>query len=497
MQYSDIKVIGRTFQKINDMVVPTMGAKGRLAIIQTEMDRPTLTDDGVTVAREMRGLKDFEQMVAVSMIEAAGNTEREAYDGTTLTVMMVNELYKQGLSWIKWRGMHPQQAADKLMREVREVREELKAGTIKLEGEMVRQLATITTKIPLVGDIVYQAWQKAGDDMNVVIEHDREGESTRIDWSKGLVLESGYFSDVMKCRCNENGTTVYQNARVALLSEKILTAQMLKVFFNSIPEENLRDPFVFIIDKGFNPEALKMLTDVLIENEFKFQFVFLNEDSVDDLYMDIAAMTNGKIQDPALGTSEYRWEYCGLAEKIVIEQNKTIINGSGDVTERVGSYKERLDKGKYQLGVNGEARLIRRLSSLQAGLVKIKVVTATVTEYMTLRMKLDDAIGAVRKALKHGVVLGGGKALSLISNNVPALKKTLLKPAKQIARNAGLTARRKLLCKGTLGLDVRSGEIVDLLDAGIIDSFYSIDQALKNAVSIASGYLRAYTLIKK
>jgi len=497
MKTESIKIVKETFQEIADLVTPTMGAKGRFAVIGQDFDRPSLTDDGVTVAREARRMTGFKKMVAISMIEAASNTEKEAYDGTTLTVLLTNEFYKTGLRWIK-RGMHPQLAADRLVKEVNEVREELTKHKIeKIDRDIVKSIATISTKIPIIGEIVAQAYEVAGDDMNIIIEHSREG-VTGVEHIDGMVLESGYMSEIMQSLCNQDDKTVMTNAHLVLLSEGMLTQGDTKEFFRSIPQENMKDPFVFFITPNFNPESLKLLIDTLIQNKFIYQFVFLNEENVGELFLDIAAKTNGFIQDSNLGTSDYKFEHCGLAGKIIIEQNKTtILDSDGDVSARIKSYKKELKKNKFKIGSNRIVTVTRRLSALEKGITKIKLGAATVTEYTTIKMKLDDAIGAVKCTLQHGALLGAGKALFTIGRDKPVLKKALQKPLKTILKNAGLRYNKKIAKKYETGIDVKTGKLVNLYEEGIIDSYDSIDIALKNAVSISSNYLRAFILISK
>lgn len=505
MQTASTKIIGETFQKISDMVTPTMGAKGRLAVIEQELDKPVLTDDGVTVARQALGMTGFERLPAVSMVEAAANTEKEAYDGTTLTILMTNEFYKTGMNWTKpkWmggKGLHPQEAADLLEAKVSSVRNLLKQATREITIPLVSKLATITTKIPAIGDIVTEACEKAGSEMNVVIEHDMKLKDTTIEHTSGLVLNSGYMSDVMRTFCNEGSKTVFEDAALVLLSEGLMTQTMLLNFFKSLPEEI--PPLVFIITPQFNPESLKLLLDTLVPNQnkgLKFQFIFLNEEKSDELYLDIAAYTNGQIQDAALGTSNYVMGNCGTASKIIIEREKATIISNGDVSERIQSYEEMLSEHKFELSVNTEASIRRRLSNLKTGLVKIKLACPTVTEYMTIRLKLDDAIGAVRKAFEFGVLPGAGKALAQIAKEVPELKDALTAPMKTIMRNAGYEKEFKKVVNAPdcSVMDVKSHLIGDAIDLGIIDGFSSIDTAVKNAASIAASYIRSFILIRR
>lgn len=504
MKTTTTKIVEQTFKEIRDGVVPTMGAKGRLAVIQDEFSRPILTDDGVTVAKEFLNQEDtFKKMVALSMIEASANTEKTAFDGTTLTVLLTDEFYRAGLGLIK-KGMHPQTVADNLELMGKNIRQALQESyTQKLTPEGVKHLAYLTTKMPVIGDLVYEAYQHAGDEMDIVIEHDRKEKKNSIEHVKGMVLDAGYFSETLKSRCTEGDKTIFKNAKLVILSEGMLTPIGVRGFFESIPESEFKTPFVFVIHKSFNPETLKLLMDVLVQNQMVFQIVFINEEQPEELFLDIAARTGGKIQDTTVGTTDYRYEYCGTADNITIEQDKTTIitdKGNKEAIElRLAAYNKELKDNEYTTGYNRANIIIRRKANLNAGVTKIKLACPTVTEYMTIRLKLDDAIGAVKCALKHGVVLGGGKALWLIAQEFPELKDALESPMKTILSNAGykLPKRKLLLSNKEYGLDVRTGLGVDLQNAGIMDSFDSVDKAIQNAMSIATQYLRTYILIKK
>lgn len=496
MKIQNKKIIKKTFQKINDLVVPTMGAKGRLAVIHKDFDRPMLTDDGVTVARETVNLKDFEQTIAISIIEAASNTEREAFDGTTLTILLTNELYKQGLKWVR-RGLDEQSAADRLVKEVEHVRELLKKEKFEATPELLKSLAVISTKIPAIGEIVYKAHQLAGDDMNIVIEHDRDGQQTSVEHVDGMVIESGYFSEVMKQFATEEDKTIFYDAHIALLSSGLMTQTNIKEFLMSIPSEAVGFPFVFFITPQFNPESLQFLLQVLIENKFNFQFVFLNEESVDELYLDIAAKTGSFIQDAAYNSIQYKYEHCGIAGKIEISKDKTIITKAhGNVTQRIKTYQKELKKDMYTIGVTRYHTIKRRLAALEKGITKIKLAASTVTEFVTIRMKLDDAIGAVKTAIKEGLVIGGGKTLYNISRH-SVLKKALRAPLKQIINNAGMPFLRGVNADQKNIINVVTQKVEPWDKEGIVDSYLSVDSALRNASSIASQYLRTYILIRK
>jgi chaperonin GroEL len=500
MKTSDIKIIGETFQEIADMVTPTMGAKGRMAIINDEFGRPIVTDDGVTVAKECLNFEGIKRMVAISMIEAANNTEKTAFDGTTLTVLLTNELYKAGLKLIE-SGWHPQNAADFIQEQIEGIRKVLPEHRMELTEQNVRDLAIITTKIPQVGDLVQQAYVASHKTMNVMVEHDRKGTESSVEYTSGMILDSGYMTESLRQLCNDGDATEFKDAHIALLAESIFTQKDIGAFFKSIPQERLGDPFVFVVTNAFNPESLKIMLDTLVANKMKFQMLFINDSRQDEVFADIAAYTNGHKQDAVTGTSGYLFKDVGHADKIRIEERKTYIQNTKvnetKVSERILTYKKELEEFKFNTGMVRLAVLTQRLSNLESGITKIKIAVPTITEYITIKLKLDDAIGAVKQAITQGVVLGGGKTLYNISKEFPKLDKVLHSPMKKIIENAGLELDEDQLKDKNVGLDVKTKEYKDLIKAGIIDSYASIDQSLKNSSSIASNYLRAYILIKK
>ena len=503
MATEKIKVVKKTFQDIADIVTPTMGAKGRMAVINDEFGRPILTDDGVTVAKNIRdSYEGFERMVAISMIEAASNTERHAYDGTTLTVLLTNELYKLGLKWIK-HGMHPQVAADKIQDLVTKVRNALNENRYYITDEQeVKELAYLTTKIPVIGDLVAEAYKHAGKNMNVIMEHERKETESSIEHTEGMILDAGYFADVMQKLCNQGDKTVFNGAYVALLAEGMITGAQMRDMFISIPQEARDMPFVFIVASSFNPESLRMLTDTLINNQFKFQFIFINDKNAMEIFLDLEAKTGAIMQDPSRGTSDYMFDYMGLVDSITIERDKTIIISEGNeeaLKERIEKYNKELDDDKFVMSQIRYNVINRRLANITTGVTKIKIACPTITEYQTIKLKLDDAIGAVKCALRDGIVLGGGKALYNLGNEIKELKPVLQAPLFTICKNAGLKhiSTRQLNKFKRYSYNVNTGAFVELTYNGIMDSFTSIDSALNNAASIAVQYLRAFVLIKK
>ena len=496
------KTVLDVFQTVNDMVVPTMGAKGLLVALDDDFGKCTLTDDGVTVAKQAIHMDGLDKMIAVDMIEAAATTEKEALDGTTLTILMTNEFYKWGYKEIR-KGRHPQVVADQLQYEVDIVRNELIKEKMELADRHVKSVATISTKIPRVGEIIAKAYKECGKDMNILIEHDREDMGVKIEKTNGFSIDSGFMSDAMRNLCEDGEKWEAENCHVVLLKEGIMTQVGLGNFFKSIPAGNVNDPFVFIMNPNFNPNTLRLLIDALIKNKMKYQFIFVNETKPDDIYMDVAAVTGGTVQDASSGVGDYLFEYCGKVDRITVEIDKTVfVNNEKNpmIDSRVKVYKEKLKK-KYKLNGVDETLYTKRLGALTNGIVKIKVGVPTITEFKTLHLKLDDAIGAVKKAFENGVVLGGGKALYNVGERTKDLgiNKLLKAPMRQILNNAGIKniPRDIKSAPRNMGVDVRTYSLVSLTQHGILDSYTSIDEALKNASSIACSYLRTNCLIKK
>lgn len=494
----------KALKELNDIVVPTMGSKGMLAGISEEMDKPTLTDDGVTVIKQCRRLDDgWGRMIAAGVIEAAHNTEKVAYDGTTLTVLLTYEFYKAGYEAIK-KGEHPQLVASKIALEVESLVKSINEyKTIKISSKHeVEQVATISTKIPSLGDMIGKAYLVAGNAMNILVEHDREHNGLTIEHSDGYSIDSGYFSDVMKAFCNVEGdVTEFENARVALLKEGIMSPTMIGDFFGSIPKEELKIPIVFLVDSTFNPEALRIIIETVVSNDLICQFVFINETKPDDLYLDLAAITDGTVQDAAGGIKKYVYSMCGTTKKIRIEKDKCIIEGVGNVKPRLKAYTKRLTDNKFSMSETEHIITEKRMSSLTNGVTKLKVGVSTITEFKTLKLKLDDGIGAVRKSLEEGVVIGGGKCLYNYKNYYNYIGTALAQPLLTICNNGGIDRKtlKKLdkINKDVMGIDVNNNTIVNLQEVGILDSKASVIEALKNASSIACNYLRTYILIKE
>lgn len=483
-----LQVVRDTFKEVHDLVVPTMGAKGLMAIINDPFGQPTLTDDGVTVIKSLQHFEGFKQMILKSMIEAAHNTERLAFDGTTLTVQLLWKIFEYGYNRIS-AGEHPQVVGDSIDEIIKQVIEKIEP--IEMESHMVKHVASIATKIPELGEVIERVYDVAGKDMNILITHAQGSKGMKIEHSDGMILNSGYMTPALK----DNGQE-FDHARLALLKSGAFSKLSMNKFFGSITDHDV--PIIYVVTPDFNPEAMRMIIETSMNNNMIFQFVFLNEGATEDLYLDIAALTNAKIQDAAYGIKEYTYDMCGVVEKIKITQYSTVINNPSNeqVEERVAQYRDRLDKQKYNLSERDKVMITNRLGSLTNKLVKLRVGAPSLLEFSAIKLKLDDAIGAVKKAFEQGVTIGGGKALYNLRNDFKDFSSVLESPHRQILKNAGFETVPDYRTTAW-GIDVATGRKVELVTSGIIDGYASVYYSLVNASSIAVPYLKMYTLIKE
>ncbi len=482
------------FKTVNDLVVPSMGARGRMAVINDAFGQPTLTDDGVTIAKSIANMSGYHKMVAKSIIEAAHNTEKIAFDGTTLTVLLTYEIYKLGCEMIDI-GTHPQEVSERL----NDLWEQVLIDIEKMEltEAQVKDIAVISTKIPALGEAVLAAYKKAGKGMEIVVEYKPNNpDKITLVHTKGMSLLSGYGVPQLEPREGINlAIGSAPKARLALLKDGDMNKNQILKFFGGVTD--LSTPIVYVVGAGFNPAASQIIIETHQNAGIPFQFLFLEEPLANEIYLDLAAISNGKIQDFRGGIKEYTYDMCGYVKDINIEIDKSSMVGITEGKHRVTYYEEKVKDKDRRLSDMETFLYNYRLACLKNGLVKMQIGAATQFEYQTIKLKLTDAIGAVRISFDKGVVLGGGKAMYNLANlaKYALIKDILLEPHKRIISNAG--SKEKVYRTKRDGVDVVTGHKVDLLDAGIIDSFASLEESIKNAKSIATNYIKAYALIKE
>lgn len=475
---------------MRELIVPTMGARGRIAVLDQEMGQPTLTDDGVTVARHLKDLGGYNRTLGKPFIEACHMTEKQAFDGTTLTALLIDELYSVGYDLIESKGIHPQVAADMIDTAVAETLEKLKEFKLEMKDSYVEAVATVATKMPQMGDLMRRCYDMVGKEMNVYVEWKRGQYGYTVIHEKGMNLDSGYMTEHLHQKVN-----AFKRAKLALLKTGLATDSLIGTWFESFPaDKNEYVPVVYVTPPGFNPKALAKIREIHHENNLPYHFVFLNATNVDDLYMDLAAVSGGTIQTPAAGIEEYTYDLCGEVQDIHIGLVKTSLKGDGDISKREAYYKDLLEKSKFQ-DINERWIVENRLAALTTGIARVQIGVPTQAGFNPIRLKLDDAVGAVKKSFEDGILIGAGKALYILADAIPLIGDALRAPYYQILENAGIN--EESTPKANEGYDVTTGKVVDLLEAGLLDSYASIHHALLNANSIVSNYLRVYLISKR
>lgn len=481
--------IKQTFGLMRDLIVPTMGARGRIAVLDQEMGQPTLTDDGVTVAKHLKDLGGYNRTLGKPFIEACHMTERQAYDGTTLTALLIDELYSAGYELIK-QGIHPQVAADRIEAAVEETLELLAKEKLEMKPELVEAIASVATKMPQMGDLMKRCYDMVGSEMNVYVEWKRGQYGYSVKHEQGMNIDSGYMTEHLHQEVNS-----FRQAKLALIKTGLVTDALMSAWFESFPAK-IEDyiPVVYVASPSMNPKSLAKIREIHRQNERAYHFIFLNASSVDDLYMDLAAISGGKIQSPQSGIEEYTYDMCGDVEDLLVGIVRSSMKGNGDISKRETYYKDVLEKSKFQ-DAHGRWIIENRLAALTTGIARVAIGVPTEAQFRPIRLKLDDAVGAVKKSFEDGILMGAGKVLYNLSDKVPEISDALRAPYKQILSNAGIN--EESTPKANQGYNVVTGKIVDLKEEGILDSYASIYQALRNASSIASEYLRVYLISKR
>jgi len=518
----DLNVIGNTIKKLNDMVTPSMGAKGRMAIIDRgSADKPLITDDGVTIAKESRrAFSQIEMPVYTLCIEAMHNVEKTAFDGTTLTILLTREFYKYAEALLA-KGYDNHIVSEKVQEFAQRIIAHLKDYRQKeINPRIVETVATVSSKMPIIGKMIAEAFKYAGSDMNVIIEHDRKKGDYQhaIVKDEGFVLDmEGYYGDEFSVLTTDEKRTKteFNNARLVLLSSGSLEQDYAKGFFASIPSDKPIPPLVFFISRNFDAKSLQYIINTLVNTNktfdkdgrtlIQFQFVMLDSGTADRRFLDIAAYSGATIQDNTLGTKAYRFEHCGYAKKIIIEKLKTIIVKPDDLDNRVAidnridSYNQFLESRKFNLGEADRVDVKKSIAALSNGVVKILVATPTKSEFELIKLKMDDAIGTVVKVCSTGYIKGAGREIYNFKFQESLTKEEeelCTAPMRKILENAGHKFDSKAFDRDkAIIYDVKQKCYTPYDEAGIYDSFEAYRQAVTNSSSIVSQLILGYVYI--
>lgn len=512
-------------EKLAQAVRVTMGPKGRNALLEKKYGAPTITNDGVTIAREIELEDPVENMGAQLVKEVANKTNDVAGDGTTTATVMAHAIIKEGLRRITANQVNPVLLKKGILDAVSKVTEELDRmkKDIKSKEEM-EQVATISAQNPEVGKLIAEVFEKVGGEGVVQVE---EGQTMglSIDMVEGMQFDNGYISPYM-ITDSTRMEAVFDDAYILITDQKVSAIKDILPLLEGMAQAGKKN--MVIIAEDVDGEALA----TLVVNKLRgtFNTLAIKAPGFGDrrkaMLQDIAVLTGGRVisQEVGLKLENATLEDLGRAHRVVsTKEATTIVDGKGDknaIDNRVASIKVELDQTTSDFD---KEKLQERLAKLTGGVAVIKVGAATEVELKEQKHRIEDALSATRAAVEEGVVIGGGSALFQASQKInldeftnaeerlgaEILKKSLSYPVSQIAQNAGIEGaviQSKLVDawknSPNMGYDATSAlnasdseQIIDMFAAGIIDPKKVTRSALQNAASVAAMFLTTETAI--
>ncbi|MEG3311740.1 chaperonin GroEL [Streptococcus sp. SS-4456] len=486
-----------------DTVKVTLGPKGRNVVLEKAYGSPLITNDGVTIAKEIELEDHFENMGAKLVSEVASKTNDIAGDGTTTATVLTQAIVREGLKNVT-AGANPIGIRRGIEAAVATAVEALKAQASPVSNKAeIAQVAAVSSRSEKVGEYISEAMERVGTDGVITIEESR-GMETELDVVEGMQFDRGYLSQYMVTD-NEKMVAELENPFILITDKKISHIQDILPLLESILQTSR--PLLIIAD-DVDGEALPTL--VLNKIRGTFNVVAVKAPGFGDrrkaMLEDIAILTGGTVitEDLGLELKDATIEALGQAAKVVVDKDgTTIVEGAGNpeaIANRVAVIKSQIEVTTSEFD---REKLQERLAKLSGGVAVIKVGAATETELKEMKLRIEDALNATRAAVEEGIVAGGGTALVNVIDSVAKLELTgddetgrnivlraLEEPVRQIAYNAGyegsvIIDKLKNSELGT-GFNAATGEWVNMMDAGIIDPVKVTRSALQNAASVAS-----------
>ena len=486
-----------------DTVKVTLGPKGRNVVLEKSFGSPLITNDGVTIAKEIELEDHFENMGAKLVSEVASKTNDIAGDGTTTATVLTQAIVREGIKNVT-AGANPIGIRRGIEAAVATAVEALKNNAIPVANkEAIAQVAAVSSRSEKVGEYISEAMEKVGNDGVITIEESR-GMETELEVVEGMQFGRGYLSQYMVTD-NEKMVADLENPYILITDKKVSNIQEILPLLENILQSNR--PLLIIAD-DVDGEALPTL--VLNKIRGTFNVVAVKAPGFGDrrkaMLEDIAILTGGTVitEDLGLELKDATIEALGQASKVTVDKDSTVIvEGAGNpeaIANRVAVIKSQIETTTSEFD---REKLQERLAKLSGGVAVIKVGAATETELKEMKLRIEDALNATRAAVEEGIVAGGGTALANVISAVASLElegdeatgrnivlRALEEPVRQIAHNAGYEGsividRLKNAELGT-GFNAATGEWVNMIEAGIIDPVKVSRSALQNAASVAS-----------
>ncbi|MCL6474928.1 MAG: chaperonin GroEL [Firmicutes bacterium] len=506
------RALERGVNLVADAVKVTLGPKGRNVVLEKKWGSPTITKDGVTVAKEVELEDPFENMGAQLCREVASKTNDVAGDGTTTATVLAQAIVAEGLKYVA-AGGNPILVKRGIEMAVEKAVEEIKKHAIPVSTkEDVEHVASIAGNDPEIGKVIAEAMEKVGKDGVITVEESK-GTTTTLEVVEGMQFDRGYISPYF-ITDPERMEAVLEDCYILIHEKKISNAQDLIPLLEKIA--NSRKPLL-IIAEDVEGDALATLVVNKIRGVLNVAAVKAPGfgERRKAMLEDIAILTGGKFLSEDLGIKleNVDMSMLGHAKKVIVaKEETTIVEGAGSrdaVMGRINQIKKQIEETESNYD---REKLQERLAKLAGGVAVIKVGAATETELKEKKHRFEDALSATRAAVEEGIVPGGGVTYL---NIIPALdgigetpdeqhgaaivRRALEEPLRQIAENAGLEGsvvveRVKNMEKGH-GLNALTGEYVDMVKAGIVDPVKVTRSALQNAASIAGMLLTTEALV--
>ncbi|MFE4646275.1 chaperonin GroEL, partial [Streptomyces sp. NPDC056730] len=509
------RALERGVNKLADTVKVTIGPKGRNVVIDKKFGAPTITNDGVTIAREVEIDDPYENLGAQLVKEVATKTNDIAGDGTTTATVLAQALVREGLRNVA-AGASPAALKKGIDAAVKAVSEELLATARPIDDKSdIAAVAALSAQDEQVGELIAEAMDKVGKDGVITVEESNTF-GLELDFTEGMAFDKGYLSPYMVTD-QERMEAVLDDPYILVHQGKIASIQDLLPLLEKVIQAGGSKPLL-IIAEDVEGEALS----TLVVNKIRgtFNAVAVKAPGFGDrrkaMLGDIATLTGATViaEEVGLKLDQAGLDVLGSARRVTISKDDTtIVDGGGnsaDVAGRVNQIKAEIESTDSDWD---REKLQERLAKLAGGVCVIKVGAATEVELKEKKHRLEDAISATRAAVEEGIVSGGGSALvhaaKVLDGNlgkegdeatgVAVVRRAVVEPLRWIAENAGLegyviTSKVSELDKGH-GFNAATGEYVDLVKAGVIDPVKVTRSALENAASIASLLLTTETLV--
>ncbi len=501
--------------QLADAVKITLGPKGRNVVLDKKFGAPLITNDGVTIAKEIELEDAFENMGAQLVKEVATKTNDVAGDGTTTATLLAQAIIREGLKNVA-AGANPMIVKKGIQKAVDAAVSYILANSKKVSGkEDIARVASVSAANEYIGDLIADAMEKVTSDGVITVEESKTAE-TYCDVVEGMQFDRGYISPYMVTD-TEKMEAVLDDAYILITDKKISNIQDILPLLEQIVQQGKK---LVLIAEDIEGEALT----TLIVNRLRGTFTCVAVkapgfgDRRKEMLKDIAILTGGQVVSEELGLElkDTTIDMLGRAKQVKVQKENTIIvDGLGDaqaIKDRVNVIKTQMEETTSEFD---REKLQERLAKLAGGVAVIKVGAATETEMKEMKLRIEDALAATKAAVEEGIIAGGGtsyinalssvaKAMDEVSEpdaktGVAIILKALEEPVKQIAKNAGLEGSviiEKIKNSNPgIGFNALIEEYVDMVEAGIVDPAKVTRSALQNAASVASMVLTTESIV--